>query len=103
MHDLDPCQCLTLTEVSKHLPGRPHISTIHRWRTKGLKGVRLRTFRVGGRRVTTVSDLEEFIAKVTAAADGDKHLPKFRSSKRRSREIARAESELARLGIWGEG
>ncbi|HBE67300.1 MAG TPA: hypothetical protein DDW52_04045 [Planctomycetaceae bacterium] len=40
---------------------RPHPSTCWRWATKGCKGTRLQTFMVGGRRLTTVEAVREFI------------------------------------------
>lgn len=39
-----------------------HVSTIHRWSQLGVRGKRLRTRLVGGRRFINVSDLQEFLA-----------------------------------------
>ena len=88
---------LTLTEAAKLLPGRPHISTLHRWRTRGVHGVKLITEKVGGRRVVAIGDLEAFIAATTAAADG-KPAP-TRTAKKRLRAIEDAERELDLAGI----
>ena len=88
----------TLAEAARTLPGGAvHVSTIHRWRMKGVRGVRLETFLRGGIRYTTDEALERFFAAITAAADGD--ATPVRTSRKREREIAAAERELAEAGI----
>lgn len=49
---------------------RPHIATIHRWRQRGLRGVRLQTTFVGGHRRTTTRWLLELFDNLHAAHDG---------------------------------
>jgi hypothetical protein len=88
---------VTLTEASKILPGRPHISSLWRWHRRGVRGVRLETLVVAGRRFTSLESLERFTAATTAAADGQP-MP-TRTSKQREKAIAAAEAELAREGI----
>jgi hypothetical protein len=56
-----------LTVMARRLPclrnSRPvHASTLWRWATKGLRGVRLETARVGGVRVTSAEALRRFFA-----------------------------------------
>ncbi|MGP0067064.1 MAG: DUF1580 domain-containing protein [Isosphaeraceae bacterium] len=58
--------CLPLAGVPGLLPqtasGKDqHISTIHRWATRGCRGVVLRTVDVGGKRYTTRQWLREFL------------------------------------------
>jgi hypothetical protein len=89
---------ITLAEAARRLPGCPHVSTLHRWRTRGLRGVRLRTSKIGGKRMVALRALEEFCAAVTAASDG-KRQQATHNSKRREREIAKVEGELTKLGI----
>ena len=89
---------ITLAEAAKGLPGRPHISTLHRWRTRGVAGIKLRTLKVGGRRVVEVAELHRFIEATAAAADG-KPAP-VRTTKTRQRAIEAAEKELDRVGIF---
>lgn len=60
---------MTLDEAAKLLPGQPHVSTLHRWRGRGIRGVRLTTVRIGGRRYVSRTSLEQFAADVTAASD----------------------------------
>ena len=46
---------ITLAEAARSLPGGPvHVSTIHRWRLKGCRGVCLGSFLRGGGRCDTV-------------------------------------------------
>ena len=50
----------SLNEVSKNL--RVHIATVWRWTLSGVKGRKLRTVLVGGRRFVLQSDLAKFLA-----------------------------------------
>jgi Protein of unknown function (DUF1580) len=50
---------------------RPHPSSCHRWRLRGIRGVRLETLRLAGRRVTSVEAVRRFIDAITRATDGD--------------------------------
>ena len=83
---------LSPAEASRHAPGRPHVSTIWRWMTRGCRGIRLESLVCAGRRFTSVEAIERFIAATTAAADGTS-VP-VRSPRRRERDIAAAEAEL---------
>ena len=91
-------QLLSLREAAASLPTRPHLCTIHRWRLRGIGGVKLGTVKIGGRRYTSAEELDRFIAATTAAADGSP--PPTRTPRQRQRAIERAEAELlARAGI----
>lgn len=74
------------------VPGRPDISTLHRWRTKGVRGVRLVTVRIGGRRFVSRKSLEQFSARLTAVVDGT-NTPSMPQSVRR-RAVDAAEREV---------
>jgi hypothetical protein len=86
-----------LTEAAKLLPSCPHISTLHRWRLRGVRGVKLPTVMVGGRRMVTADELGRFIEAVTCAADGQPQ--PVRTARRREQAIEAAERELARESI----
>ena len=62
--DEDP---IPFAEAIRSLPGRPHISWGYR-AIRGIRGVALETFMVGGRRFTTHGALRRFIIGVTAAS-----------------------------------
>ena len=56
---------MTLAEVAKVLPrcraGKlVHASTVYRWAQSGLRGLRLETLQVGGRRCTSQAALQRF-------------------------------------------
>jgi hypothetical protein len=43
-----------------------HASQLHRWSSKGVRGVRLRTFLIGGKRKTAPKLIEEFLQALNA-------------------------------------
>jgi len=61
---------IPLHKASVHIPGQPHISTLHRWRSHGIRGTKLETYLVGGRRFTTREALQRFFDRVAASAAG---------------------------------
>jgi hypothetical protein len=88
---------LSLSQAARELPGRPHISTLHRWRQRGVSGVKLQTCVVGGRRYTTREWLLEFQVATTAARDGQRPDPQPFGN--READILRAERELEQDGV----
>ena len=87
---------LTLTQAANSLPGKPHVSSLWRWCKRGVRGVRLETLVLAGRRYTSPRALEEFASATTAAANGEP-CP-IRTPRQRERAIERAEQELAGRG-----
>ena len=76
--------------------GHPiHIATLHRWRLRGVRGVRLRTWLVGGVRVTTESAVNEFLERLNNPGLP----PDAPTPSGRAREIAAAERELELAGF----
>lgn len=63
---------ITLSEAAQILPKingkRPSTVTLHRWATAGLRGVKLESSKIGGRRVTSPEALDAFIERVNGAA-----------------------------------
>jgi hypothetical protein len=59
---------LSINEIAKLVPGRPHTATIWRWITRGVKGRKLASITVGGRRLVTLAALEEFLFAPTSSA-----------------------------------
>lgn len=51
----------------------PSSATLHRWRLRGIKGVRIASIMRGGRRYTTSHAVREFINAVTTKVDGPSH------------------------------
>lgn len=57
-----------LPEASRSLPGNPHPTTIYRWATRGVSGVRLESLRVGGRFYTSSEAIDRFLGRLDEAA-----------------------------------
>ena len=103
---------ISLKSLCGLLPGRPHIATAYRWSTRGIRGIRLTTYLVGGARMTTLAAFNRFVEEVSAARNSavvsDRAgsdlttsqpvtgIPQTRS---RRRAIARAEKELDCRGV----
>jgi Protein of unknown function (DUF1580) len=74
---------------------RLHVATLHRWRAKGLRGVRLESVRLGGGWYTSVQALERFFERLSAPAPHE-------TSVAPPQEAARAaviEQDLDKVGI----
>ena len=94
--DISGEQILTLTQAAKSLPGRPNISTLWRWYTQGVRGCRLETVMIGGRRYTSVQALQRFADRLSRPADKPGHAP---TTQVRQRNVAAVERELDVAGI----
>lgn len=90
-------QLLSATQAAHESQGRPHVSTIWRWINRGIRGVKLETVMVGGRRFTSREALERFHQRITATSAGEP-LP-VRTTRQRARDIDQARRELADAGI----
>ena len=90
-------QCLSLTELARQ--EGVSIPTPWRWTKRGVKGVVLETFSIGGRRYTTQEAFQRFVERSTAAANGEPAAPASRTNRQRETAIARAERELEKAGI----
>lgn len=65
---------LTFSQLASRLPPRRcgravHVSTVHRWRSHGIRGVRLEAVRIGGGWVTTLESFTRFCRELTLADD----------------------------------
>jgi len=96
---------VTPENICNMIPGRPNRSTVFRWALKGCRGIRLRTLKVGGRRVTSSRWVMEFAEAVEAARLAAKEPPKkYRPRKRRKPKSDEAALEgtadvLRRFGL----
>jgi Protein of unknown function (DUF1580) len=72
--------------AQKHLPGRPHVNSVRRWMQHGCNGVKLRSVRFGGKRLTTEQWCREFVDAVTTASG-------------QATEHLKAEAQLDQLGV----
>ena len=62
-----PCPVAFERETGQRL----HTSTFHRYRLRGLRGIRLRTWLIGGRRMTTRAAVRRFLDDVSDADAGN--------------------------------
>ena len=83
--------------TKEHLGNRVHPSTIHRWRLRGARGIKLETILAGGTRYSSHEALCRFFATVTAAADGESHIAI--QSALDSKAIEKAEAYLEQEGV----
>ncbi len=59
---------IPLDEIAKIVPGRPHKSTLHRWRMRGVRGIQLETVLIGGKWFSSREAVNRFFIATTAAA-----------------------------------
>jgi Protein of unknown function (DUF1580) len=85
-------ELLSFAEAARLLPGHPNPSTLWRWRTRGIDGIKLATVRVGGRRFVSRAALNEFISAVTRT--GESSIPSDAS-------VARSQETTLRLKASG--
>jgi hypothetical protein len=86
---------LTFGQAARRLNVNP--ATLWRWRTVGVRGVKLETVLCGGRRRTSAEALQRFSDRITAVSDGEP-IPS-RTARQRERAFAQAEREIADFGI----
>jgi hypothetical protein len=93
-------ELLTLPEAARSLPGKPHPCTLWRWRSKGIRGVRLRSTVIGGRCYVTRQALAEFVAALSgfeAETEGDGETAE--NSRESRRRPADTQNRLAAEGL----
>ena len=97
LHDSD--KLLPLADAVQLATGhRPHLSTLLRWCQKPNQyGIRLKSWKVGGRRLTTVAAVRCYVDQTTIAADFD--LVPASTTKQQSNAHQRAMASLEREGL----
>jgi hypothetical protein len=95
MIDIEIEEMHLLARASTAVPGKPHVTTLYRWALHGVRGVRLETVIVGGRRFTS----REAIGRFLATLNGGGALKKVVSSKRRKAELGHVESSRGAEGM----
>jgi Protein of unknown function (DUF1580) len=98
MIDIHTETLVSIKEIPKHFPGRPHTATIWRFIQRGIRGVKLETLLCGGKRFSSLEALQRFVERTTAAADGDS-LPIASTPSHRRRAHEKACRELDEVGI----
>jgi hypothetical protein len=75
MIDFEKEEPLSFAEAAKHVPGHPHVSTLHRWSRSGIRGIRLESFWCVGRRMTSLQALKRFLQRVNAVGQDEVLVP----------------------------
>ena len=73
---------------------QPSYQTVYRWALKGLSGVRLKTVKSGGRRVTRQDWIDEFVERALIEDDQETVGADHQTSR-----VSRMEREAAKAGI----
>lgn len=63
MIDLNAEHVEPLAKAIRHVPTRPHLSTMCRWANQGVNGVKLETVKVGGATCTSREALHRFFER----------------------------------------
>jgi hypothetical protein len=90
--NIDHEYALTLAQAAREIPGRPHVGTVVRWAARGIKGFKLETVVVGGRRFTSREAISRFVERLNTQVRLD-------SPKERAQQISRAAEHLDWRGI----
>lgn len=98
MIDLCSEEVVTLSAATRHLPARragkrPHVATMYRWASRGLRGQKLETIRIGGTLCTSLQALQRFFDKLSGSVDEYPDCPS-RNSGRRAETAERRLNEL---------
>lgn len=102
--DIDQERRLSLKEaallITKQFPDRRggralNLSTVHRWASRGLKGIRLEIVQVGGTRFTTAEAVHRFFEMLA----GRDPVAIQQSSASHRRRVTEAEKVLEKAGI----
>ena len=95
--DVEIEDVITLTEASWQIPGRKKavsLCTMHRWRLKGFRGIKLECVRIGLEWQTSREAILRFIKAMNPVVTPAEETPT-----RRSKRCEAAKSELAAMGI----
>ncbi len=88
---------IPFSKAGELIPGNPALKTLYRWSLKGINGVILESYRLGGRRFTTKQALARFIDRVSQR--GSPAPPASAERRGRDDAISRAERALDEAGI----
>jgi len=55
-------QLVSFDDAADYLPSNPHRATVWRWSQRGVRGVRLESVLVGGKRFTSREAIDRFLA-----------------------------------------
>lgn len=83
---MSSAEYIPVDKLAGHLPRQVHLQSVRRWYRVGLRGVRLRVYRFGGRVFTTLDDLDEFHRELNRKAKTPYRARTGREQRKRERE-----------------
>jgi len=83
--------------VQKATGRRPALTTVIRWATHPKRGVSLRIWCVGSRKLTTVEAVNEYVSQLTDATLAPSQPTCTRTPRQRERAMAQADADLANI------
>jgi Protein of unknown function (DUF1580) len=86
---------IEIKEAPSFIPGKPHLASVYRWFGKGVRGVKLETALVGGRRFTSREAVQRFVDRLSNER-GD--AVQVRTPRQRTAAAERANAELESSG-----
>lgn len=93
--DVESETLIDFASAARELPGRAVcIQTLHRWRLRGVRGAKLESCIIGGRRFTSREAVARFIAGQNASES-----PPAMSKQQREKQSAAARRELERFNV----
>lgn len=99
---IDPTKetLVTFSDARCAFPGgrRVSLATLHRWRLSGVRGVKLETCLVGGRRHTSREAVDRFIVAGNSS-DAPQTAPTFSSVQRQKMSVAARATLASEYGI----
>ena len=75
-----------LSKAGRLLSTNPSTATMWRWAHRGVDGVKLETFKIGGRRYTTAEALDVFVARLNGPRSANE--PQVSSLRERQKDLA---------------
>lgn len=100
MIDLENENVISLTAAAKQLPRRragkrPHVATLYRWASRGLREIRLETIQVGGTMCTSIEALQRFFDRLSAG----RPIPESVTNEGRQQLVRQAVKKLRDRGV----
>ena len=100
VQSIDPYRNYRVREVSRLVPGRPHCQTVWRWVLAGVRGRKLASVLVGGRRYVPGQAILDFLeAEPTTSTKPQSKPTPTRTPAARRRASEAAARELERMGV----
>src|SRR4051794_8951254 len=92
MIDIHVEHTFPLSRMRDHVPSRPSPATAFRWAMEGIRGIRLETLMIGGRRYTSREAVVRFLARRNEPPSPEPVAPSKARAEEKARVSHRAEA-----------